>query len=56
MEDFCVLALPRAITVNYFGNIFHGANTAIWTVQYGAYSYANSSEVLMISLIIVFAS
>lgn len=56
MEVFCVLALPRAIIINYFGNVFHVANIAIWTVQYGAYSYGNSPEILRISLIIVFTS
>lgn len=51
MEVFCVLALPRAIIVHYFGNVFHVASTAIWAVQYGAYSYVNSPEKLMVSFI-----
>lgn len=48
MEVFCVLALTRAIIVKYFGNVFHVANTAIWTVQYGAYSYGHSPKILML--------
>lgn len=55
-EVLCVLALPRAIIVNYFGSVLHVANTALWTVQYSAYSYGSSPEIVLISLIIFFTS
>lgn len=50
----CVLALPRAVIVNYFGSVLHVANTALWTVQYSAYSYSSSPEILLTSLNIFF--